>query len=148
MKMEEPMKKQMLAVAGAVLLSVVAAGECQAQSRPLDVSVPFTFEAGDKTLPAGNYRVEYVQTGAGSLEILRSNSGDVRLMISTMTTASSPATAAPALVFHRYANRYFLAQILTGDGHARELFPSRREKELARSQTRTDIALLAPVVKP
>lgn len=139
------MKKQMLAVAGVVLLSIVAAGECRAQSRSLDVSVPFTFEVGDKNLPAGNYRVESVQTGAGSLEVFRSNSGDVRLRISTIVTASSHGTPAPALVFHRFGNRYFLAQILTGDGHARELFPSRQEKELARSWRRIEVAVLGPI---
>jgi len=144
------MKKQMLAVAGAVLIWVVAVGDCRAQARSLEVSVPFTFEVGDKTLPAGNYRVESVQTGAGSLEVLRSNSGDVRLTISRIVTASSHGTPAPALVFHRYGNRYFLAQILTGDGHSRDLFPSRQEKELARSWPRIEVAVVGPTpaIKP
>jgi hypothetical protein len=145
MKREDRMKKQILAMAGAVLLSIVAAGECRAQSRSLEVSIPFAFEVGNKPMPAGSYRVESVPTGAGSLEVLRSNSGDARLTISTMATALNSGTPAPTLVFHRYGNRYFLAQIRTGEGHARELFPSRQEKELARSQSRIDVAVLGPV---
>jgi len=136
------MKTKVLAMAGAVLLSIVAAGECQAQSRPLEVNVPFAFEVGNNTLPAGSYRVESVPTGAGSIEILRSNRGDIRLPISTMTTAPTSGIPASALVFHRYGNRYFLAQIRTGDGHAREVFPSKQEKELARSERRIEVALV------
>ena len=136
------MKTKILAMAGAVLLSIVAAGECHAQSRPLEVNVPFAFEVGNKTLPAGSYRVEPVPTGAGSIEILCSNNGDVRLPISTMATAPSSGIPASALVFHRYGNRYFLAQIRTGDGHAREVFPSKQEKELARSERRIEVALV------
>jgi hypothetical protein len=136
------MKTKILAMAGAVLLSIVAAGECQAQSRPLEVNVPFAFEVGNKTLPAGSYRVESVPTGAGSVEILRSNRGDIRLPISTMATAPTSGIPASALVFHRYGNRYFLAQIRTGDGHAREVFPSKQEKELARSERRIEVALV------
>jgi hypothetical protein len=142
MKKENPMRTKSLAMAGAVLLSIVAAGECLAQSRSLEVDVPFAFEVGNRTLPAGSYRVETVPTGAGALEILRSSSGDVRQTISTTAAITKSGTPAPALVFHRYGNRYFLAQIRTGDGHAREVFPSRQEKEIARSEHGIEIALV------
>jgi hypothetical protein len=142
MNMEDPMKTKM-AMAVAVLLSTVVAGVCRAQSRPLEVNVPFAFEVGSKTMPAGSYRVESMPTGGGSLEILRATSSDVRLTISTMATALKSGTPGPALVFYRYGNRYFLVQIRTGDGHAREVFPSQQEKELARSEPKVEVALLA-----
>ena len=128
------MKAKILAMAVVVLVSIVAAGACQAQSRPLEVNVPFAFEVGNKTMPAGSYRVESMPTGGGSLEILRTTRSDARLTISTMATTLKSGTPGPALVFHRYGNRYFLSQIRTGDGHAREVFPSQQEKELARSE--------------
>src|ERR1700726_2974014 len=112
---EDPMNTKILAIAGTVLLSIVAAGECQAQSRSLEVNVPFTFEVGNKTMPAGSYRAESIPTGAGSIPILRNSNGDVRMPLSTIATASKSGTAASALVFHRYGTRYFLAQIRTGD---------------------------------
>jgi hypothetical protein len=139
---ENPMKAKILAMAGAVLISIVAAGECQAQSRSLEVNVPFAFEVGNKTMLAGSYRVESVPTGAGSIEILRSGKGDMRVSLSTTATLSKGGTPASALVFHRYGNRYFLAQIQTGDGHAREVFPSPQEKELARSEQMIEVALV------
>ena len=136
------MRTNFLAMAGAVLLSIAAAGECLAQSRSMELNVPFAFEVGDKTLPAGSYRVEAVPTGAGALERLCSESGDVRLTISTIATTSNNGSPTSAMVFHQYGNRYFLAQIRTGDGHAREVFPSRQEKELARSVQRIEVALV------
>jgi hypothetical protein len=136
------MKAKILAMAVVVLVSIVAAGACRAQSRPLEVNVPFAFEVGSKTMPAGSYRVESMPTGGGSLEILRTTSSDVRLTISTTTTALKSGTPDSALVFHRYGNRYFLVQIRTGDGHAREVFPSQQEKELARSEPKVEVALL------
>jgi hypothetical protein len=142
MKKETPMKTKILATAAAVLLSIVAAGECRAQSRSIEVNVPFAFEVGNKSMPAGSYRVESVPTGAGCIEILRSNNGDVRLPIPTTAATSINGTPASALIFHRYGNRYFLAEIQTGDGQARELFRSQQEKELARSGHRIEIALV------
>lgn len=136
------MKTKVLATA-TVLLSVVAASECRAQSRPLEVSVPFAFEVGNKTLPAGSYRVESVPTGAGSIEIIQSNNGDVRLPIPTTAATLTNGTPASALIFHRCGNYNFLAQIRTGDGHTREVFPSRQEKELARSEPSVEVALLS-----
>jgi hypothetical protein len=93
-------------------------------------------------MPAGSYRVESMPIGNGSLEVLRSNSGKARLMISTLATATNGEAPAPSLVFHRYGNRYFLAQIRPGGGHARELYPSSQEKELARSEPGAEVALL------
>jgi hypothetical protein len=142
MKKETPMKTKILATAVAALVSIVATGTCRAQSGSLEVNVPFAFEAGNKTMPAGSYRLESMRTGAGSLEILRTTSSDVRLTISIMSTVLKVGTPGAALIFHRYGNRYFLAEIRTGDGHAREVFPSQREKELVRSEASIEVALL------
>jgi hypothetical protein len=143
-------KTKILAMAGAVLLSIIGAGVCGAQSRTLEVNVPFAFEVGNKTMPAGSYRVETVLTGNGSLQMLRSNSGEARLTISTMDSASISGTPTPSLVFHRYRNRYFLAQIRTGDGHARDLYPTSQERKLALSESGVEVATLVqtPTAKP
>jgi hypothetical protein len=145
MEKEDSMKTQILAITGAVVLSTLMAGECRAQSRTLEAKVPFAFEVGDKTMPAGNYRIESMPTGAGSLQVIRSASGDVRVTLSTIAIPARNGSSEPELIFHRYGNRYFLAQIQTGDHHARELFESRLEKELARSQAMNEIAVLIRV---
>jgi hypothetical protein len=137
------MRAQILAVAGALMLSMVAAGECRAQSKALEANIPFAFEAGSKTMPAGNYRIESMPTGGGSLQVIRSANGNAKVTNSTIAEAAPDAAAGPGLVFHRYGSQYFLAQIQTGDGHTRELFPSRKEKEVAHAQSRTEVALVA-----
>lgn len=138
------MKSQMLAIAGAAVLSTLMAGECRAQSRTLEAKIPFAFEVGDKAVPAGDYRIESMPTGAGSLQVIRSADGDVRVTLSTIAIPAKNGNSEPELIFHRYGN-HFLAQIQTGDHHARELFESRLEKELARSQAMNEIAVLIRV---
>jgi len=136
------MKTKIIAMAGAALISIMGGGVCRAQSRLMEVNVPFAFEVGNKAMPAGSYRVESMPIGNGSLEVLRSNSGKAQLMISTLATTTNRGSLAPSLVFHRYGNRYFLAEIRPGGGHARELYPSTQEKELARSEASVEVALL------
>lgn len=122
---------------------MAAAGQCRAQSKPLEANIPFAFEAGNKTMPAGNYRIESMQTGAGSVQVIRGASRDLQAIVSTSAVTATGATPAPELIFHRYGNHYFLAQIRTDDGRTRELLPSRQEKEVARSQARSELTLVA-----
>ena len=144
------MKTHILAIAGAVILSTFMAGECRGQSRTIEATVPFAFEAGDKTIPAGNYRIESMATGAGSLQVIRSVQGDLQVTLSAIAVPAKNANSGPELIFHRYGTHYFLAQIQTGDGHARELLESQREKKLAHSEAMNEVALLirAPAGKP
>jgi hypothetical protein len=142
---ENSMKTQILAIAGAVVLSTLMAGECRAQSRTLEAKVPFSYEVGDKTMPAGNYRIESMPTGAGSLQVIRSANGDVRVTLSTIAIPSKNGNSEPKLIFHRYGNHYFLAEVQTGDGRGRELFESQVEKKLARSEAMNEIAVLIRV---
>jgi hypothetical protein len=139
---ENSMKTQILAIASAVVLSTLMAGECRAQSRTLEARIPFAFEVGDKTMPAGNYRIESIATGAGSLQVIRSFKGDAQVTLSAIAVPTKDANFGPALIFHRYGIRYFLAAIRTGDGHARELFESQLEKKLKRSEAMNEIAVL------
>jgi hypothetical protein len=142
---ENSMKTQILAIAGAVVLSTLMAGECRAQSRTLEAKVPFAFEVGDKTMPAGNYRIESIPTGAGSLQVIRTFKGDAQATLSAIAVPARNVNFGPALIFHRYGTHYFLAAIQTGDGHARELFESQLERKLARSEAMNEIAVLIRV---
>jgi hypothetical protein len=116
----------------------------------MEANIPFAFEVGNKTMPAGYYRIESMPTGAGSIQVIRSANGNAQATISTIAAAAPDITVASALIFHRYGNQYFLAEIRTGDGHAREVFPSQQEKELARSEPKIEVALQSrtPGIKP
>jgi hypothetical protein len=103
--------------------------------------IPFAFEAGNKTLPAGQYQIESVPTGDGTLHRIRRVDGDGQIVVSSIAVASRDGKSAPKLVFHRYGGSYFLAQIWNGDGRGRQLFESKQEKETAQTEARTEVAL-------
>jgi hypothetical protein len=115
------MKRQFLGVAGAALLAVLGGLSVSAEAGSMRVTVPFSFQVGDRSLPRGDYSVETEQariqirgvtTGALAVGNYLENSGN-----------------SPKLVFHRYGSEYILSEVWTGST-GRKLMPSRREKEL------------------
>jgi hypothetical protein len=136
------MKTKLLAVVAALLLSVVATSVCYAQQTALTVTIPFAFQAGNQTMPAGEYRVESVLTGTGQLQRLRQVNGSAVMIVSTMSVEARNGIPNPELVFNRYGQTYFLSQIWTGGDQGRQLFKSNREKEIMRGEPRAEIALL------
>lgn len=136
------MKPKLFAFAAALLLFGLAPGICYAQQTVLSVTIPFAFQAGNQTLPPGEYRVDSMLTGAGRLQRLRQVDGDASMIAWTLSVESKGENPDPELVFHRYGQTYFLAQIWTGDSVGRELLKSNREKEMAREEVGSEIALL------
>jgi hypothetical protein len=134
------MKKQILAAVVALAVSIVAASACFAHPRVMEVNIPFAFEAGNKMLPAGQYQFESVPTGDGTLYRIRRMDGDAQSLVSSITLTGDRQNL-PKLVFHKYGTTYFLAQIWNGDGGGRQLFESKQEKEVARAEERTEVAL-------
>jgi hypothetical protein len=138
------MKKQAFALSVGLLLSTVAASVCFAQQPTLTADIPFAFQVGDKTLPAGEYRIEFVPNASGySQEIRRTDGKEWTRASMTIALDSKDGKSEPQLIFNHYGNGYFLSQIWTGAGQGRQLFKSKREKEAALGQIRTEVALLA-----
>jgi hypothetical protein len=135
------MKKRVLAATVALAVSIVAAGVCFAHPQVLEVNIPFAFEAGNKMLPAGQYKFESVPTGDGTLYRIRRMDGDAQSLVSSIALTTGDRQNLPKLVFHKYGTTYFLAQIWNGDGGGRQLFESKQEKEVARAEKRTEVAL-------
>jgi hypothetical protein len=104
-------------------------------------NIPFDFEAGNKSYPAGAYRVSAVnQMGALSIIGPASRSG----LASSQPTQSNSFSGSTKLVFHRYGDRYFLYQIwVAGENRGRELPTTRVEKELASNATPNPVVIMA-----
>ena len=136
------MRAKLFFVAAALLLSVAATSTCYAQQTELAVKIPFAFHNGNRTLPAGEYRVERMLTGYGSFEQLRQIDGDAVVTVLTMPVESKTGNQNPELVFNRYGQTYFLSQIWTGGADGRQVSKSGYEKSIAREQVRSEIALL------
>jgi len=125
-------------VLAVVALSVVAA---QAQSNVmLKGTVPFSFTVGDHNLPAGTYIVNSLGT---ETECWYEDGGRGLFMINTIPGGKQSDMATYKLVFHRYGDQYFLAEVWKA-GNSHELRISGKEKELAKTQSYETVAVLMP----
>ena len=129
---------------GSILLLMAT----MASAQTVHVTVPFSFVAGSKNLPAGNYMVELnTDSGTRGVIVLR---GDGQQPILLLVANGKGHLAAPEhsqLVFHRYGTSFFLAELRTeGDSTGRALATSDHEKEMAR-KSRPDQKIVAEARK-
>ncbi len=130
------MKRQWLGVLGAAFLAAVfAVVSVPAEAREVQCNVPFGFQVGDATLPAGTYRVTLLQS---TLTIRGATTG--AMAVGNRSDRKSDDRA--KLVFHRYGDEYILREVWTGHT-GREIPTSRREREL-----KTRVATFETVVIP
>lgn len=133
-----------------MLVAVFGLSSAKAQSSGgtiLEVDIPFAFSVGDKTLPAGEYRVRCVNT-ASDMKILqlRNKAGRASVLVHTSSVIGKTQENA-TLVFNRYGDRYFFAQAwLVGDNIGMQARKSRSEKatasELASIRRATEMVAL------
>jgi hypothetical protein len=119
--------------ASILLLAAVTLHARNSVSNIMQVIVPFDFLAGEKALPGGDYTVE-VNAERGMI-VLRSEGHQPVLLPTNAIETRTPARHSQ-LVFHRYGNSFFLAEVWRGnDAVGRTLFASATEKELARKKS-------------
>jgi len=142
---EGPMRKQILSITTAFLLTLIAVAQCGAQQNAMTVNIPFAFEVGNKLLPAGEYQVRRVSSGDETVQLIRQSDGEASTIVLTMAVERTGKAPSPSLVFNRYGNDYFLREIWTGNTQGRLLHKSAREKELAKTTggVGVEVALLA-----
>jgi hypothetical protein len=134
------MKKQLnLLGLGLLLMSALA----YADTVTLKVNIPFSFVVGKATMPAGEYSVQGLGLEGNAISIRNSDKGAYSLTLAIR--CESPKTPEQSkLVFHRYGDRYFLAQIWTaGSDSGREFPKSRREAEMALDYQVQKVVLIA-----
>jgi hypothetical protein len=145
------MKKQFLKgltmLASIVALAFVTALVSNAQTRTSQVraNVPFDFVVGDKTLAAGNYTVGTVSSNSADAISVRSSDGRQKAIRLTNAISENAQTKRARLVFHRYGNTYFLAQVwAAGESQGREMSRSKAERsaeiELAKNASNNELA--------
>src|SRR5258708_3010692 len=131
------MRKQLLkgltmlmAVMTTALLT--AAVTANGQSQKSKANVPFEFVVGDKTLPAGEYAVAAVTNNGETLRIRKTTASDSAIRL---TIAAEGKSEQAKLVFHRYGERYFLAEVWTSEG-GRSLGQSKQERAIQKELSR------------
>jgi hypothetical protein len=120
-------------------IALVAVAAVQAQDKTVTANVPFSFYMGSSTMPQGAYKVDELSRGAAVC--LRSTAAT---KVATTHAISGKKQVEPArLVFHRYGESYFLAEIWTGDRSiGKALAASPREKELSRKGAASTLAVV------
>jgi hypothetical protein len=135
------MKKELVKGTTMVVLLVTialatAAISANAQSaRKVAANVPFDFIVGDQTLNAGEYTLKSATAPENGL-IIQTASGKSEAMRLTFPIEPSKSNRNAKLVFHRYGQRYFLAEVWTGSGNVgRHLLKSRGERAIERERS-------------
>ena len=140
------MKKRGFVMASLLVLSGMVAAQVARAQEPMLVDIPFGFVAGNATLPAGEYRVEKLDWHPGVL-LIRCLDQSAAVVVITNAAQANKLQTQSKLVFNRYENGYFLAQVWTaGSSRGRQLMKSPREKEIAQSarlDARGEITLVA-----
>jgi hypothetical protein len=95
-------------------------------------NVPFDFIVGDKTIPAGLITAHGVSDAVGGVISIRSLDHGKQAMRAGRRLPGGDETDQCKLVFHRYGNRYFLAQIWIAGYQAWEVKKSKQERSLER----------------
>jgi hypothetical protein len=129
-------------------LVIVSASSTYAQSvNEQRADIPFSFIVGSKTFPAGEYRVTRLnlQSDKAALAI-KSADGRLSKIVLTIPVQAAETSEKAKLIFNRYGDQYFLAQVWTpADNTGLELLKSRSERTLARhaGENRTERAVIA-----
>src|SRR4030095_8731159 len=107
------MKKQALKVFSMLSLSVIL-GVVSAHANPagpVKANIPFDFTVANKTLPAGAYTVVPMTTP--NVLLIRHEDGRAAAIVITNPMPARQEQGQTKLVFRRYGDQYFLAQVWT-----------------------------------
>jgi hypothetical protein len=138
------MTKKLLAVAAAMLFTALAPMPSHAQ-QPTRAKVPFAFQAGKSTMPAGEYQIQRAFVEATATQLIRNTDSSAATFVLTNAIGSRDKNNDPRLVFHCYNDQRecFLSEIWGGNGPGLKLVESRREKELSRSVAENELAVVS-----
>jgi hypothetical protein len=113
------------------LVTAVNSANGQA-SRRLVANIPFEFQVGDTSLAAGEYDVRAMTPMGETLRIRNTENQGSAMRLSNAVTQLN-INEKGKLVFHRYGNQYFLAEVWTpGERTGRKLTKSTGEKAVER----------------
>lgn len=145
------MKKYLTLTIAIMMFLAVVTITAEAQvggSKQLRAQIPFAFNVGKKTLPAGEYTVTVINPNADrSILQIRSKDGRVSAHVQTIGIKSDNADAAK-LVFNCYGDTYYFAQAqMAGDSTRLAAVKTSAERnkqhEVARNGSKSTVEILA-----
>lgn len=123
------------------LFAVLAGPAVFAQSSTVvKMDVPFEFRVGGQSLPAGEY---CIVPKSPTLINVRSKDGHQSAIALTNAVQATRTSNDGKLVFNRYGNLYFLAQVWNpGEDVGRKVIQSKVEQEVAAVSPSTEMTIL------
>jgi len=137
------MKKTAYTMIALFVLVGAMAVAAQAQTRRHFVAnIPFQFIAGDANLPAGEYTITQVsQASEPTVVEIRMKKGN-RAMLLQMGAIIGNSAKQTSLVFHRYGDKYFLAQAwIEGESEGWDSPKSRSERAAQKELAARNVAM-------
>jgi hypothetical protein len=140
------MKRHAFATAAFLgLLLMPALAPLYAES--LRFEVPFDFVAAQGTMPAGEYRVSTNEPVQGMVRLVSSKGSSAAICFTHGVQSIHPSNTSK-LIFNRYGDHYFLAQVWSqGNNLGRLLPPSKAEREIARTFSKPGKEILTASTK-
>lgn len=113
------------------LATAVVSANAQSSTR-LVANIPFEFVVGDHAMPSGKYTTNVASSDGKALMIQSADAKNGVVRLTNSIQRQGPRTNA-RLVFHRYGDRYFLAEVWNGgDSTGLQLIKSRQERAIER----------------
>ena len=123
-----------------VLVVVASIAQAQLATAVVKVNIPFSFNIGAQTFPAGEYTLKPLLAHA---LLLRNGSGRTMASVQTNSVEAREPQKTTKLIFNGYGGHYFLAQIWRADDNVGgELVKSPAEIEIAKRTPAQQIALV------
>ena len=137
-------------LAAMMIIAASVSANAQSLNYRLTANIPFDFSVGGEKLPAGKYWINRAQQSNGDTVVqIRSTDLHSNLVRFTIPVLASVPAKNSSLVFRRYGEEYFLAEIWPmGSETGRELPKTRAEREAARKVQDSGVAAVnTPDVK-
>jgi hypothetical protein len=104
----------------------------------MEANIPFQFHAGNTKLPPGKYVVHALEDSDLTMMEISSADGSTSALFQVRPAEAGSAPAKIELIFNKYGNRYFLAQLFDeGNPSGSTVIESRYEKGLSRAAAET-----------
>lgn len=124
--------KRIIAIIVFALAALVTVRGAIAQDHRIRVTIPFNFNVGGMSLPAGTYTIS-----SEDLLSIQIQNGKQSITVLSSAPAEDNASEHDKLVFNRYGNQYFLSKILSSYASMNLEMPVSKIEKRARLQEAT-----------
>src|ERR1700693_3583807 len=130
MKLKNTSKPLLLSFMALIFALTMYPSKAQAQlSADIEANISFPFYAGSTKLPPGKYFIHPLDNSDLTVMEISSADGSTAALFEVRASEANPAAGKGELIFNKYGNRYFLAQLFDEDNaNGGQVIESRYEK--------------------